>query len=82
MNPDVMDRWQEIEACHAEARRLIDVEYRWMLACLWTCILIVPVPFCFYMFWRTRQRVHTAQARAQLIAERVQHGNFASVEAA
>lgn len=80
MNPAVLDRWNEMEACHAEARRLIDVEYRWMVACLWLCILIVPVPICFYMFWRTRQQVHWWQARAQTIAERVQQGNFDPLE--
>jgi len=82
MNPDVLARWQEMEGCHAEARRLIDVEYRWMLACLWVTVLIVPLPFTLIGWLRARRRLRAAQVRAQTIAERVQQGNFAPLPGA
>lgn len=66
--------WNNMEREHQYAREAIDKMGWWMNACIFACLLIVPlaVTVPFVVYWMRQIRFH--QRNAQAICESVQDG--------
>jgi hypothetical protein len=55
-------RW--LNEVHDKIDRAIGAEYFWMLACIWTAILLVPLLITVPMLWRSNRRIARLQEEA------------------